>query len=88
MAVVEKEPRSLGEASKLVQCSDAHQSLISGDFKMRQTSEEDGITFGSITTSEGNVRFRGECGTNYWGWEELGRRWKGWREMGNAEMEG
>ena len=42
MAVVEKEPRSLGEAIRLVQRSEAHQSLIGGDFKVRQTSEVDG----------------------------------------------
>ena len=56
------EPRSLGGAIRLVQCFEDHQSLIGGDFKVRQTCEVDGDRPSEIllpqretSVSEGNV---------------------------------
>ena len=38
-AILEKEPKSLGDAIKLVQRCEAHQALLGGELRVRQTQE-------------------------------------------------
>ena len=58
-AILEKEPKSLGDAIKLVQRCEAHQALLGGELRVRQT-QETGDT--ATVAQEGGLDLEGQMG--------------------------
>ena len=61
-AILEKEPKSLGDAIKLVQRCEAHQALLGGELSVRQTKEAVGPSDTETLSQEGALDLEGHMG--------------------------
>ena len=60
--ILEKEPKSLGDAIKLVQRCEAHQVLLGGELKVRQTQETGDPSGTAMVAQEGGLDLGGQMG--------------------------
>ena len=61
-AILEKEPKSLGDAIKLVQRCEAHQALLGGELRVRQTQETGDPSDTATVAQEGGLDLEGQMG--------------------------
>ena len=61
-AILGKEPKSLGDAIKLVHRCEAHQALLGGELRVRQTQEAVGSSVTETLSQEGVLDLEGQMG--------------------------
>ena len=61
-AILEKEPKSLGDAIKLVQRCEAHQTLLGGELRVRQTQETGDPSDSATLAQEGGLDLEVQMG--------------------------
>ena len=89
-AILEKEPKSLGDAIKLVQRCEAHQTLLGGELRVRQTQETGDPSDTATLAQEGGLDLEVQMGGTLarltgGGENPAGRGWNRGRGGANSE---